>query len=105
MSIKMEFNNDFDKIYGYNGELGAIYNKDRCKFILWAPTATNVQIALYGDDGYKYNCDAKEVYSMSKGSNGTWIIELNGDLNGKYYNYLVNVDGKINEVVDPYANR
>ncbi|MDU2288510.1 type I pullulanase [Clostridium disporicum] len=103
MSIKMEFNNDFDKIYGYNGELGAIYNKDRCKFILWAPTATNVQIALYGDDGYKYNCDAKEVYSMSKGSNGTWIIELNGDLNGKYYNYLVNVDGKINEVVDPYA--
>ena len=41
MSIKMEFNNDFDKIYGYNGELGAIFaNKDRCKFILWAPTAT-----------------------------------------------------------------
>lgn len=103
MSIKIEFNNDFDKIYGYNGELGAIYNKDRCKFILWAPTATNVQIALYGDDGYKYNCDAKEVYPMSKESNGTWVVEINGDLNGKYYNYLVNVDGKINEVVDPYA--
>ena len=103
MSIKIDFNKDFDKIYAYNGELGAIYNKNSCKFVLWAPTANDVKIELYGSDGYQYECDAKEIYSMSKGSNGTWIIELNGDLNGEYYNYLVNIDGKINEVVDPYA--
>lgn len=51
MSTKLNFNNDFDKIYGYDGDLGAIYSKDKCKFILWAPTAENVQLALYGDNG------------------------------------------------------
>lgn len=27
MSTKLNFNNDFDKIYGYDGDLGAIYSK------------------------------------------------------------------------------
>ena len=93
MSTKLNFNNDFDKIYGYDGDLGAIYSKDKCKFILWAPTAENVQLALYGDNGYDFDCEAKEVYTMSKGINGTWI----------FYNYLININGKISEVVDPYA--
>ena len=104
MSTKLNFNNDFDKIYGYDGDLGAIYSKDKCKFILWAPTAENVQLALYGDNGYDFDCEAKEVYTMSKGINGTWIVEINGDFNGQFYNYLININGKISEVVDPYAN-
>ena len=103
MSTKLNFNNDFDKIYGYDGDLGAIYSKDKCKFILWAPTAENVQLALYGDNGYDFDCEAKEVYTMSKGINGTWIVEINGDFNGQFYNYFININGKISEVVDPYA--
>lgn len=103
MSTKLNFNNDFDKIYGYDGDLGAIYSKDKCKFILWAPTAENVQLALYGDNGYDFDCEAKEVYTMSKGINGTWIVEINGNFNGQFYNYLININGKISEVVDPYA--
>ena len=103
MSTKLNFNNDFDKIYGYDGDLGAIYSKDKCKFILWAPTAENVQLALYGDNVYDFDCEAKEVYTMSKGINGTWIVEINGDFNGQFYNYLININGKISEVVDPYA--
>ena len=103
MRTKLNFNNDFDKIYGYDGDLGAIYSKDKCKFILWAPTAENVQLALYGDNGYDFDCEAKEVYTMSKGINGTWIVEINGDFNGQFYNYLININGKISEVVDPYA--
>ena len=103
MSTKLNFNNDFDKIYGYDGDLGAIYSKDKCKFILWAPTAENVQLALYGDNGYDFDCEAKEVYTMSKGINVTWIVEINGDFNGQFYNYLININGKISEVVDPYA--
>lgn len=103
MSTKLNFNNDFDKIYGYDGDLGAIYSKDKCKFILWVPTAENVQLALYGDNGYDFDCEAKEVYTMSKGINGTWIVEINGDFNGQFYNYLININGKISEVVDPYA--
>lgn len=103
MSIKLNFNNDFDKIYGYDGELGVIYSKDKCKFILWAPTAEKVELALYGNNGYEFDCKVKKVCTMSKGINGTWTTEINGDFNGEYYNYLVNINGKISEVVDPYA--
>ena len=103
MSIKLNFDNDFDKLYGYDGELGVIYSKDKCKFVLWAPTAEKVKLALYGNNGYEFDCKAKTVYTMSKGINGTWITELNGDFNGEYYNYLIDINGKVNEVVDPYA--
>lgn len=58
---------------------------------------------MYGDNGYDFDCEAKEVYTMSKGINGTWIVEINGDFNGQFYNYLININGKISEVVDPYA--
>ena len=98
-----KFNSEFDEKYGYSGELGAIYSKEKTKFILWAPTADEVKVVLYGNDGYDYSCDAKKVYSMNKGIKGTWNLELEGDFNGEYYNYLVNIEGKVNEVVDPYA--
>ena len=99
----MKFNDEFDKKYGYNGNLGVIYSKDNCKFILWAPTAKEVQLVLYGNNGYEYNCKPTDIYTMNKGVKGTWEIELSGNFNGYYYNYLVNVNGEINEVVDPYA--
>ena len=34
---------------------------------------------------------------------GIWEIEIGGNLDGEFYNYLVNIDGKEHEVVDPYA--
>ena len=98
-----KFNSEFDEKYGYNGELGAIYSKEKTKFILWAPTADEVKVVLYGNDGYDYSCDAKKVYFMNRGIKGTWNLELEGNFNGEYYNYLVNIEGKVNEVVDPYA--
>ena len=103
MGRELIFNDEFEKLYNYDGELGVVYSKDKSKFILWAPTADNVDLLLYGDDGYNYNCKPIQTYNMNKGINGTWIIEINKDLNGQYYNYLVTIDGKVNEVVDPYA--
>lgn len=103
MGREFMFDNEFEKLYNYDGELGVIYSQDKSKFILWAPTAEDVKLVLYGNDGYDYNCEAKQSYDMKKGKNGTWIIEINEDLNGYYYNYLVKVEGKVNEVVDPYA--
>ncbi|EKQ57293.1 MAG: pullulanase, type I [Clostridium sp. Maddingley MBC34-26] len=93
---------EFDDLFGYKGELGAIYNPNETRFILWAPTATKVRVALYGNDGRKFN-PAEKVVDMEKGEKGTWAIEENGDLDGVYYNYLVTIDGKENEVTDPYA--
>ncbi len=97
------FNKEFEKLYNYGGELGVVYSKGKSKFILWAPTAEKVDLVLYGDDGYNYKCKPVETYNMNKSINGTWIVEINKDLNGQYYNYLVTIDGNINEVVDPYA--
>ena len=103
MSRELIFNNEFERLYNYDGELGVLYSKEKSKFILWAPTAEKVDLVLYGDDGYDYNCKPVKTYNMNNGINGTWMVEINKDLNGQYYNYLVTIDGKVNEVVDPYA--
>ena len=93
----------FEQAYTYDGELGAVYSKEQTVFTLWTPTASNVQLALYGTDGSDYTCEAKEIIDMEKGPNGSWSATVPGDLNGTFYNYLVTNDGTVNEVVDPYA--
>ncbi|MBE6049435.1 MAG: type I pullulanase [Clostridium sp.] len=91
---------EFANLYTYNGKLGALYSKDKTTFVLWAPVASEVKLALYsaGNGG-----DAKEVKNMVKGEKGVWTLELPGDLNGVYYNYRVNNYGEEKEVTDPYA--
>ena len=88
MTEKLIFNDEFDKLYNYDGELGVVYFKDKSKFILWTPVADNVDLVLYGNNGYEYDCKPIQSYNMHKGINGTWEIEIDGDLNGQYYNYL-----------------
>ena len=89
--------NKFNNLYGYEGELGALYSKDKTRFVLWAPTATNVSLLLINKE--KDN----ETIKMEKHDKGTWVVEVEGDLHEQYYNYLVEIDGDVNEVVDPYA--
>ena len=60
---------EFEELYNYDGELGALYSKDKTSFVLWAPTATNVRLALF-DKGN--GVDAKEIKEMTKGENGIW---------------------------------
>ena len=91
---------EFEELYHYDGDLGALYSKDKTSFVLWSPTATNVRLALFdaGND-----VDAKEIIEMTKGENGIWTLDVNGDLNGTYYTYLVTNNGVEKEVTDPYA--
>ncbi|MGL4773388.1 MAG: type I pullulanase, partial [Clostridium sp.] len=78
----------------YDGALGAIYNKEKTTFVLWAPTADNVYVKLYSRDS---------LVNMAKGNNGEWSVVVEGDLENEFYNYIVEIDGKENVVVDPYA--
>lgn len=95
------FNSDeFADLYHYNGELGALYSKEKTSFVLWSPTATSVKLALF-DAGN--GVDAKEVKEMAKGENGIWTLDVNGDLKETYYTYLVTNNGVEKEVTDPYA--
>ncbi len=94
---------DFEDIYHYDGKLGALYNKDKTDFVLWAPMASSVKLALYNTGDYNKEKEPKKVIDMKKGNKGIWIAKVKGDLNGTYYDYLVTNDGKEANVTDPYA--
>ena len=82
----------FDEEFAYNGPLGVSYGKDTSAFRLWAPTASKVEILING-----------KVYEMARAKQGIFIAMLRGDLDKCAYNYLVHVNGEVNETLDPYA--
>lgn len=84
----------------YDGDdLGAVYNKDRTRFRVWAPTALHMKLKLYpsGHEG------EATVFEMEKDTGGTWVKTLAGDYHGVYYTYQVSHAHGDFEVVDPYA--
>jgi pullulanase len=92
---------EFEDAFYYEGEdLGAIWFKDKTTFRVWAPTATQVMLNLYGA-GVGNNLI--ESMPMAQDVKGTWYTQKSGDLNGTYYTYSVSVDGVTEEAVDPYA--
>lgn len=93
----------FEAAFTYEGDdLGATWTKEKTRFRLWAPTATEVKVNLYksGTDGTD---DLIEQLPMTADVNGTWVAEKSGDLNGTYYTYSVTVKGAAVEACDPYA--
>lgn len=94
---------EFEDSYNYSGnDLGAAWTKEATTFKVWAPTADMVRVALY-ESGTAGTEDLIKTIDMTKGDKGVWSATENGDLNGTYYTYLVDVNGKTNEACDPYA--
>ncbi len=94
---------EFEAQYTYTGDdLGAVWTKEETTFRVWAPTADGVKVNLY-TGGTAGENDRIEQLDMTADVNGTWIAKKSGDLNGVYYTYQVEVDGKSNEACDPYA--
>ncbi len=89
----------------YKGNLGATYSKKETTFKLWSPLASSVKVRIYtkGTDGEEGAQMLSETSMKLVEKYGTWVLTLKGDYKNKYYTYLVTVDGKTNEVVDPYA--
>ena len=94
---------NFDELYKYEGELGAIYNNKKTLFKLWAPLAESVEVIFYGKDGYNYTSNSKKTMKMEYKRKGLWQLEVEGNLNGEFYNYVIDRNGIKKEVVDPYA--
>lgn len=93
----------FEEAYTYEGnDLGAVWTAEKTSFRLWAPTASSVKINLY-TGGTAGEEDLIEQLDMTPDVNGTWVAEKEGDLNGTYYTYLVEVNGTTREACDPYA--
>ena len=91
---------EFDKKFYYAGnDLGNTYNKDKTSFRVWAPTAIEAKLVVY----QKWDDKTGTEINMNKSEKGTWVAELKGDQKNIFYSYKVNVEGKWNEAVDPYA--
>lgn len=82
--------------YTYDGELGALWSREKTEFRVWAPTASSVELKLIDDE-------RSEVLPLEKAEGGTWKINVSGDLSGQVYNYVVRHQSMEYEVVDPYA--
>ena len=94
---------EFEAKYTYHGDdLGAVWTPEATTFRLWAPTAAAVKLNLY-KSGTEGTDDLIERIEMTSDINGTWVAAKSGDLNGVYYTYLVDVNGKSVEACDPYA--
>ncbi|WP_288478850.1 type I pullulanase [uncultured Clostridium sp.] len=100
--IKNIFSSDeFKKLYHFNGILGAIYGKEETIFRLWTPVAKEVKVKIYEKErknNFRFLFE-KKLSDL----NGIFEGIILGDLSGKYYRYEVNINDKIQEVVDPYA--
>ncbi len=87
-------------------DLGATYSPHAITMKLWAPTAQNVELALFADA----TDSTFSLQPMTRASNGVWSVTIEGDLAGKYYLYQVALPGlpdgqpPIVLVNDPYAH-
>lgn len=104
--FKSVFSSDaFEEQFTTTESLGHLYTKESTEFKLWAPTASKVSVNLYqtGHTDALYQIDETSSFEMIRKDHGVWTLTLNHDLNGVYYTYTVEVNGKAQEAVDPYA--
>lgn len=93
-----------DKYYYSGNDLGDVYSAAATTFCLWAPTAQSVNVLLFDTAG---SASPSGTYAMSKSEKGTWKASVDGNLNGKYYQYKITlyVNGILTtyNVDDPYS--
>ena len=110
VSIRKLYNSAFDEQYTYTGELGAIYSSGGTTFKVWSPVSSQIKLRIYENGtplaiSQELGADDYEEYAMAKDEQGVFSKTVDGDLQGKYYTYVVyNAYNKLGkEIVDPYA--
>jgi pullulanase len=89
---------EFDTLFFYNGQdLGVSYQPHYSIVKLWAPTATGVKLKLTSPNGQQ------EIIEMLREEKGIWKVTKDRDLEGFKYTFLVCVNLRWREAVDPYA--
>lgn len=90
---------EFDRHFYYSGnDLGAACKDGKTTFNLWAPTATMVKLKLFSP-GSKFF----ELIKMGRMEKGVWSVEMDRELEGFRYTYMISIDQNWREAVDPYA--
>ena len=110
VSIRGLYNTDlFNNEYYYDGDLGAIYTSESTTFKVWSPLSEEIKLRIYENGNptsvnKELGNDKYEEYPMKKKKKGVYEVTVSGDLEGKYYTYVVtNSNYKNKEIVDPYA--
>lgn len=111
VSIRSLFStSDFENKYTYSGkDLGVTYTSSSSMFKVWSPISSNIKLRIYESGtplkvSSTSGSDKYVEYNMNKGEKGVFSYTVNGDLEGKYYTYVVtNSQYKDKEIVDPYA--
>lgn len=67
------------------------YSETETDFMLWAPTAEEVNVKLYTDG---LTGDAIQTIRMKAAGNGSWKVSVTEDLKGKFYTFQVKINGK-----------
>lgn len=77
-------------------KLGAVYQKDKTSFKVFAPNRQKIDLVISDD----YRKVRRDSFPMEKDELGIFSVELEGDYEGYFYNYIVEDDY---EVTDPYS--
>lgn len=89
---------DFDDRFYYDGDdLGAIYSKQETNFAVWAPLAEFVDVKLFLPNG------EIKILPMNRSDKGVYRLNVKGNLLNYKYRYIVNNNGVVAEINDPYA--
>lgn len=91
---------EFENLYNYDGELGAVTDKNGTSVKLWSPLADKVKIRFY-DKGN--GSEALRACEMEKTDNGVWLYETENYLHGVYYDFFLSFGEKEAVSADPYA--
>ena len=98
---KMYDSKAFEVQFHTDAPLGALWTAQSTRFALWAPTARKVTLSLYedGSDG-----DSALMIDLVRGERGVWQTEVEGNLDGRYYDYAVtDSEGVTRQTADPWA--
>jgi pullulanase len=93
---------DYNTYPVYEGnDLGLTYTPTNSKFRIWSPPADNAQLLIYSTGTYG---EPDSIIQMQKSDGGTWVANLPGDNNEKFYAFRVHINNSWSEPVpDPYA--
>lgn len=92
---------DFDNYFSYDGELGALYEKEGTLLRVWTPTAKSVESVdvrrWFHQEAFPKNCNGPEAQ-------GDFEAYLPGDQHGTIYVYkILFLNNRESVTVDPYS--
>ena len=96
-----------DDLYGFDGDLGVVWDATTPTVRVWAPTATDVSLMLFDDADAGTTGTSHAM--VRDDATGTWSVTGDSSWNMKYYLYEIDVyaptTGQVetNLVTDPYS--